>query len=323
MKDMRYTELFYSLQGEGLRVGVPSVFFRMFGCNFECKGFSNPEMKDPNVIPAINLLAINDADLELGCDSRYSWHKDYRNLAIKAAPHEVANTLIDFTKEKHLAAVARWPKRNRAGNVVRLIPGLPIDGVLQIATLAHIPDWVFTGGEPFMQQEQLEGLLRHAMYVVEEEDVNFGLLGLPMLTFETNASISMRDSMLDCLKDYNDGFGDVHFSNSPKLSFTGEHRNAALKPYVIEQQCSIGGSSSFKFVVRPAREDFDELMEFMQEYQPYMDEGSIENIYVMPVGASLHQQQAIATQVAELALEYGLSYSPRLQCDLWANKIGT
>ncbi|WYW00908.1 QueE-like radical SAM domain [Pseudomonas phage vB_PpuM-Illi-2] len=323
MKDMRYTELFYSLQGEGLRVGVPSVFFRMFGCNFECKGFSNPEMKDPNVIPAINLLSINEADLELGCDSRYSWHKDYRNLAIKAAPHEVANTLIDFTKEKHRAAVARWPKRNRAGNVVRLIPGQTTSELLQIATMAHVPDWVFTGGEPFMQQEQLEALLRHTMYVVDEEQVEFGGNGLPMLTFETNASIKMRDSMVSCLREYNDNFGDLHFSNSPKLSFTGEHRSAALKPEVIGQQEQTGGSSSFKFVVRPAREDFDELMEFMQEYMSYTGSGNLEGIYVMPVGASLHQQQAIATQVAELALEYGLSYSPRLQCDLWANKIGT
>jgi organic radical activating enzyme len=35
----KVSELFYSAQGEGRYVGVPSVFLRMFGCNFTCSGF--------------------------------------------------------------------------------------------------------------------------------------------------------------------------------------------------------------------------------------------------------------------------------------------
>ena len=36
---LKVSELFYSAQGEGRFVGVPSVFLRTFGCNFTCDGF--------------------------------------------------------------------------------------------------------------------------------------------------------------------------------------------------------------------------------------------------------------------------------------------
>ncbi len=36
---LRVSEIFYSLQGEGKRVGVPSIFIRVGGCNLSCKGF--------------------------------------------------------------------------------------------------------------------------------------------------------------------------------------------------------------------------------------------------------------------------------------------
>ena len=39
---LRYSEAFYSVQGEGRFVGVPRLFLRVFGCNFECAGFGQP-----------------------------------------------------------------------------------------------------------------------------------------------------------------------------------------------------------------------------------------------------------------------------------------
>jgi organic radical activating enzyme len=40
---LKVSEIFYSAQGEGRFIGVPSVFLRTFGCNFTCGGFG---MKD-------------------------------------------------------------------------------------------------------------------------------------------------------------------------------------------------------------------------------------------------------------------------------------
>ena len=47
---LRYSEAFYSVQGEGKFVGVPSVFLRTFGCNFRCMNFGltgEPDRAEP------------------------------------------------------------------------------------------------------------------------------------------------------------------------------------------------------------------------------------------------------------------------------------
>ena len=48
MNEFKVSEVFYSAQGEGRFVGVPSVFFRTFGCNFKCPGFGLPAGEKTN-----------------------------------------------------------------------------------------------------------------------------------------------------------------------------------------------------------------------------------------------------------------------------------
>ena len=39
---MKISEIFYSIQGEGTLVGVPSVFVRTSGCNLRCEWCDTP-----------------------------------------------------------------------------------------------------------------------------------------------------------------------------------------------------------------------------------------------------------------------------------------
>ncbi len=59
---MKYSEIFYTIQGEGQLIGVPSVFFRMSVCNLRCSWCDTaytswyPEDKDISVSEAFNEL---------------------------------------------------------------------------------------------------------------------------------------------------------------------------------------------------------------------------------------------------------------------------
>lgn len=65
---IRYSELFYSIQGEGVHIGKPAVFFRTFGCDQACSW----------------------------CDTEYSWKPEFRTTAKSAPVKEVIDLLSGF-----------------------------------------------------------------------------------------------------------------------------------------------------------------------------------------------------------------------------------
>src|SRR5260370_18429506 len=42
VRGMKIAEIFYSIQGEGMLTGVPSVFIRTSGCNLRCQWCDTP-----------------------------------------------------------------------------------------------------------------------------------------------------------------------------------------------------------------------------------------------------------------------------------------
>ena len=55
---MKYSEIFYSIQGEGSLMGTPSVFFRMSFCNLRCHWCDTPYTSHD---PERNIIEINQA----------------------------------------------------------------------------------------------------------------------------------------------------------------------------------------------------------------------------------------------------------------------
>ena len=104
MSKIKVSELFYSLQGEGRFMGVPSVFLRTFGCNFKCAGFG---MKPNELSTEANTVALlhksnpfeNYESLPLvstGCDSYASWHPDFKDLSPLYTINELVDNILEL-----------------------------------------------------------------------------------------------------------------------------------------------------------------------------------------------------------------------------------
>ena len=121
MDKIKVSEIFYSLQGEGQYVGVPSIFLRTFGCNFTCAGFGLPRGErstEPDKI-AENIANYNSYEqlplVSVGCDSYASWHPKFKDLSpmltVGAIVERFKELLPDqsFGRDKHLIITGGEP----------------------------------------------------------------------------------------------------------------------------------------------------------------------------------------------------------------------
>lgn len=285
MDKFKVSEIFYSAQGEGRFIGVPSVFFRTFGCNFKCAGFGLPageKTTEPDDIGQRVHLYKTFNDLPLansGCDSYASWHPAFKHLSPSYSVDEAVQAMLALTPNN------KWVQQN--GNDVHL---------------------VITGGEPLLGWQALyPELLTHKR-----------MQDLRNLTFETNGTQHLHSEFKYFLKDnYHIMRDGVTFSVSPKLSASGEQWAEAIKPEVIKEYQQVG-YTYLKFVIDKL-EDFNEVDEAVNEYRQH---GFVGPVYVMPVGGTDKAYFSNTKHIADEALVRGYRYSPRLHVDIWNNGWG-
>lgn len=167
MSKIKVAELFYSIQGEGRYMGVPSVFLRTFGCNFKCEGFGMPKGKKTDEYLKVNPdLYKSYQDLPLvstGCDSYASWDPRFKHLSPVLDSDAIAEAIIEMLPHK------KWKDE-------------------------HL---VITGGEPLLGwQRAYPDLLSHRL-----------MLNLKELTFETNGTQELTEEFREYLVNsftYND-----------------------------------------------------------------------------------------------------------------------
>jgi len=106
MSKIKVAELFYSIQGEGRYMGVPSVFLRTFGCNFTCGGFGMPpgEVSKERDQIAENISKFqNYKELPLvstGCDSYASWDVRFKHLSPVVEVDGLVKSIVDLLPNK-------------------------------------------------------------------------------------------------------------------------------------------------------------------------------------------------------------------------------
>ena len=209
MSKIKIAELFYSLQGEGRFTGVPSVFLRTFGCNFQCAGFGMPRGQlsvEKDSIDAKQVTKYEELPLvSTGCDSYASWDPKFKHLSPMFTSDEIA------TKIKELLPNKDWKEE-------------------------HL---VITGGEPLLGWQKAYPDLLEAMPNLN--NITFETNGTQML------SSDFRDYLQDWFG-YNFLGRDITFSVSAKLPCSGEKWEDAIKPEVVMQYQQVG-HTFLKFVV--------------------------------------------------------------------------
>ena len=284
MSKLKIAELFYSIQGEGRYMGVPSIFLRTFGCNFKCAGFgmSKGELSaEAEEISEVAHMFTKYEDLPLvstGCDSYASWHPSFKDLS----PMLTSDAIVERTME--ILPENKWQD-------------------------AHL---VITGGEPLLGwQRAYPDLLDHPK-----------MQELKEITFETNGTQKLTPEFKEFLikwRNTNHQLArEVTFSVSAKLSCSGEHPDEAIKPEVVCEY-EEAGYTYLKFVVA-TEEDAEEALEAVDIYRAA---GFTGPVYLMPVGGVESVYAMNNRRVADFAMKNGLRYSDRLQVPLFKNEWGT
>lgn len=228
MDNIKIAEIFYSIQGEGLYTGVPSVFIRTFGCNFRCRGFSrklplpegekyNPEVKEILEGGLDKFKTYEDLPLvNTGCDTYAAIYPEFKKFSHFMYPGEIAHKVRKLT-DPHLF------NQN-----------------------LHL---IMTGGEPLLGwQKQYIELFEY-------------FPDLTHLTFETNGTQMLDLELSQYLQHRNI---EVTFSVSAKLSCSGETREKAIKPLSVLTYMPHKGY--FKFVVAN-QFDVDEAQSAVETYK--------------------------------------------------------
>jgi 7-carboxy-7-deazaguanine synthase len=292
---LKYSETFYSAQGEGKYVGIPSLWMRFFLCNLQCNGFGQKDPTDPSTyelpyetIDITNIDNVFDLPVfEKGCDSSYTWSKKYKHLITDKTVEEAVDELTALLPHsKFVHPVTQQP--------------------------VHM---VFTGGEPMLKNTQ-PGM----MQVIEEFKRRDNM---PMnVTVETNGTKPITDEFADWVhRNYTGWIGrEWYWSLSPKLwSTAGEKSKKAIQPEVIGRYAEVSPVGQLKYVVNGTEESWREVEENTKLFR---EAGCNYPVWIMGVGGTFEGLVQTEASIADEAIQRGYNYTSRVHVHIYGNAIG-
>ena len=248
MNKIKVSELFYSIQGEGRFMGVPSVFLRTYGCNFTCQGFGMPRGELSTEADKVAERAIEFTEykslplVSTGCDSYASWHPAFKDLSPMIEVEGLAKAIVETLP------FGEWRDE-------------------------HL---VITGGEPLLGwQKAYPDLLETGL-----------MKDCKNITFETNGTMRLTEKFKEYLA-MRSGHTEFTFSVSAKLPAAGEPWKDAIKPKVVVDYENYG-YVYLKFVVATEEDIEDALkaaQEYrdagLQGPVYLMPVGGVESVYAL------------------------------------------
>jgi len=293
---LKYSETFYSAQGEGQYVGIPSLWMRFFLCNLQCNGFGQKDPTDPSTyelpyetIDISDITNVFDLPVfEKGCDSSYTWSKKYKHLITDKTVEEAVDELTSLLPHSQFVH--------------------PVTG-----QSAHM---VFTGGEPMLKNTQ-PGMIN----IVEEFKRR---KNMPKnVTVETNGTKPITDEFAEWIQREYSNWADGrewYWSLSPKLWATaGEKSKKAIKPDVIGRYAEVSPHGQLKFVVNGTDESWREVEENTKLFR---DAGCDFPVWIMGVGGTFEGLVQTEATIADEAIQRGYNYTSRVHVHIYGNAIG-
>ena len=288
----KYSETFFSAQGEGQYIGIPSLWIRFFLCNLQCNGFGQVDPTNPDTydlpyekIDLTDITRVEDLPVfDKGCDSSYTWAKKFRHLMKDKETSEIVDeleSLLPLGSFKH-------PKTGQYNHMV------------------------FTGGEPMMNQVAMRDIL-----------LEFSKRGndAPYVTIETNGTKPLKDEGKEIIQFTNEALGGEWFwSISPKLWATaGEKASRAIKPEVVGEYAQHSPHGQLKYVVNGTDESWKEVEENTKAFR---DAGCNFPVWIMGVGGTFEGLVQTEASIADEAIQRGYNYTSRVHVHIYGNAIG-
>ena len=294
MDTLKYSETFYSAQGEGQYTGIPSLWMRFFLCNLQCDGFGQTDPTNPDTYELpyekLDLTDITDVMqlpvFDKGCDSSYTWSKRYKHLMTDRTVSEAVDELT------------------------ALLP----HGKFQHPDTKQWVHMVFTGGEPMLKNTQ-PGIIAVLNEFKERSNMPKNV------TIETNGTKPITPELREYILNYKSWHNaEWMWSISPKLwSTAGEKPKKAIQPDVVGSYANVSERGQLKYVVNGSAESWAEVE---HNTQLFREAGCNFPVWIMGIGGTYEGLTETEASIADEAIQRGYNYTTRAHVHIYGNAIG-